>query len=320
MARRKERKKVLDRAQPQLAGQDLSFDEAADLFYNNLLARGLSERTRSWHMENLTAFKKLLKAEDQETRPGLISPAALKNHFILPMVKKKLKVNTINMRICSCSALFKFLCEEKLLSQNPAARISKLKKEKPLIETFTKQQVKDLLAVIDQTSFVGFRDYVMILTFLETRLRVGEAANLRVEDLLFEESVIRIVRGKGAKGRRLPFQDTLAGLLKQYLSERGQVSHPYLFINRDDAPLKKRTIQERFTIYGKKAGLTGVRCSPHTMRHTMAKLYIMSGGDIFSLQKILGHSTLEMVRYYVELFGHEINEQHRKHSPIKDLT
>jgi integrase/recombinase XerD len=85
-------------------------------------------------------------------------------------------------------------------------------------------------------------------------------------------------------------------------------------------PVTKRTIQENIKTYGKMAQITGVRVSPPTFRHTMAKFYIINGGDIFTLQQILGHSTLDMVRYYVELFGTDIKEQHKKYSPVENMA
>jgi len=65
------------------------------------------------------------------------------------------------------------------------------------------------------------------------------------------------------------------------------------------------------------AGLTGVQGSPHTFRHTMAKLYIRNGGDPFSLQQILGHSSLDMVQMYVRLFSTEVKELHQKYNPVE---
>jgi integrase/recombinase XerD len=78
-------------------------------------------------------------------------------------------------------------------------------------------------------------------------------------------------------------------------------------------------VQERLSIYGQKARLQGVRVSPHTFRHTFAKMYIMRGGDAFSLQAILGHSTLDMVRNYVNLWGSDLQKMHRQFSPVEYL-
>ena len=67
---------------------------------------------------------------------------------------------------------------------------------------------------------------------------------------------------------------------------------------------------------GQRANIRGVRCSPHTFRHTFAKNYLLNGGDVFSLQKILGPSSLEVVRLYVNLATADVHSQHRKHSPV----
>ena len=71
--------------------------------------------------------------------------------------------------------------------------------------------------------------------------------------------------------------------------------------------------------YGKRAGIEGVRVSPHTLRHTFAVFYIRNGGGSFSLQELLGHSTLEMTRRYVHLAQRALAEQHKKFSPILSL-
>jgi integrase/recombinase XerD len=68
--------------------------------------------------------------------------------------------------------------------------------------------------------------------------------------------------------------------------------------------------------YGAAAGIQGVRVPPHTLRHTFATQYILNGGDAFSLQQILGHSTLEMVMIYVRLANRDVALQHKKYSPV----
>lgn len=83
--------------------------------------------------------------------------------------------------------------------------------------------------------------------------------------------------------------------------------------------LNRKTLQDRLKLYGGKADLRGVRVSPHTFRHTCAKMYIMRGGDILSLQKLLGHSSLDMVRHYVELWGSDLQLMHKKFSPVEGL-
>lgn len=69
----------------------------------------------------------------------------------------------------------------------------------------------------------------------------------------------------------------------------------------------------------RRPGSRGVRCSPHTLRHTGAKRFILAGGDVFSLQKLLGHTTLYMVKRYVELATVDVQAQHERFSPADCL-
>lgn len=210
--------------------------------------------------------------------------------------------------------------DSTIVPHNMAEEIKLVKAEKKMIQTFTKEQVVALLQQPDKKTFTGLRDYTMMVVMLETGMRIGELLHLKVDDVFLKELEIRIQKGKGGKARRVPIQKTCAKILKQYLGERDDAATDALFISINEAPLNIRTFQENVQEYGRKAGITGVRVSPHTFRHTMAKFYILNGGDVFTLQQILGHSTLDMVRYYVELFSKDIKEQHQKYSPVEHMA
>lgn len=79
------------------------------------------------------------------------------------------------------------------------------------------------------------------------------------------------------------------------------------------------TLLEECLIDARAAGIEGVRCSPHTLRHTGAKRFILAGGDMFTLQKLLGHTTLYMVRRYVEMASVDVQAQHERFSPADSL-
>ena len=93
-----------------------------------------------------------------------------------------------------------------------------------------------------------------------------------------------------------------------------------LFLSDRGLPLTKSGIQQMLRRYGRRAGLTTIQCCPHTFRHTFAKNYLLNGGDIFSLQKILGHTSLASVRVYLNLFATDIKKQHQRFSPVDNLA
>jgi integrase/recombinase XerD len=91
------------------------------------------------------------------------------------------------------------------------------------------------------------------------------------------------------------------------------------FISRYSGRISRKSVHELVARYGHKAGIDGVRCSPHTLRHTGAKRFIMAGGDVFTLQKLLGHTALLMIHRYVELTSIDIQSQHERFSAADSL-
>lgn len=147
------------------------------------------------------------------------------------------------------------------------------------------------------------RDRAIVLLLLDTGLRVSEAAGIRLGDLRPDGS--GKVMGKGAKERIVPIGSTARGAIVRYIAQRGPGSTDApLFLGRRGA-LDWRGMQQVFKRLKTRAGVTG-RCSPHSLRHTFARSYLVNGGDIFSLQRILGHTTLDMVKRYVSLAAFEI--------------
>jgi integrase/recombinase XerD len=159
----------------------------------------------------------------------------------------------------------------------------------------------------------------MILTLLDTGLRLSEILGLRRDCIDWQGNRL-IVRGKGDKERSVPFGTAVRRALWEYAQRRGDVSgQDVFFLDQFGGQICARHIQITLRRYGKQAGIEGVRVSPHTLRHTFATQYILNGGDAFSLQQILGHSTLEMVKQYVKLANRDVALQHRRYSPVDNL-
>ncbi|MEX2462542.1 MAG: tyrosine-type recombinase/integrase [Paenibacillaceae bacterium] len=296
-----------------------TFDDLLYAFLLRCKHRNLSRRTIEHYEYSLQQMNKSFMEQNQILDPLSVSFQDLQSFFVGAMINKALAPHTINGRLKSCKAFFSFLFKHDYVAHNVAEKLALVKVPKDAVHTFTLDQVLQLLRMPNQKTFTGLRDYTIMIVLLETGIRIGELLALTLKDINFKERELRIRLGKGNKARNVPFQKTCASVLQLYITERGNAKTDALFISLENAPLHIRSIQDRITEYGKMARITGVRVSPHTYRHTMAKMYIRNGGDPFSLQQILGHASLEMVHTYVRLFSNEVREQHHRYSPVEHM-
>ena len=307
----------LEGSQPTLNSEVLNLAQARDRFVREL--RIFSKATQVHHRECVKALERILRLQGIEIRDVRhLNTRLLKDHFVYYMLDEmKLKPTTVNDRIRGVRSFTKFLTAEGYLQTNIGLEIRLVREERTIIEAFSEDQIRALLRRPDRTTFTGLRDLTIMLLFLETGIRCSELVGIRLDDVRMKEGKI-LIHGKGAKQRFVPFQSKFRRALKEYLVARGAVQTDALFCTITGKPLYNRVVQQAIRQYAEEAHITGVRCSPHTFRHTMAKFYVLAGGDVFSLQRILGHSTLDMVRLYVDLFGSDIEEQHRKFSFLEN--
>lgn len=294
------------------------YDYCVRLFLDDLELKNLAFHTRRWHRENLHHFKQMLLKLNLPTEPINIAEGNIKQCILHWKRESNLSPTTINHRIRSMKQMYNFLSNEGIVNQIPIAKVEKLKSPQVIIRPFEESEIHGLLRQPDKSSFIGYRDYTIMLVLLDTGVRLIELENMQLSNIDFNDNKI-LVMGKGAKEREVMFQGTTRLYLQRYLRLRGSLDHDYLWINIMGTKLNRNSVQDRLRFYGKQANLKGVRVSPHTFRHTCAKMYIMRGGDILSLQKLLGHSSLEMVRHYVDLWGSDLQQMHKKFSPVESL-
>jgi len=247
---------------------------------------------------------------------------AYKAHPFTPLQQKQLTGHTINCYLRAIRAFWGWLVSEDIIESNPFGKIKVPKPPKKVILPFTGEQIRNLLAVIDEHSPIGFRDRTIILTLLDTGLRVSELTGLKLNDANLNERSLR-VRGKGGKERVVPIGATVQRAIARYINRcrpdpANQLAE-YIFLTRAGEPLTANRVESIVEVYAKKGGIAGVRCSPHTFRHTFAISYLRNGGDVFLLQRILGHGTLDMVRNYVNLAQSDLQAAHLRCSPVDNM-
>jgi integrase/recombinase XerD len=242
---------------------------------------------------------------------------AYKDHMI---TEKRYSPHTVNIRVRCLHAFLKYCYEEGYILDPIHNKIKPVKAPIDNVDALTPQEVKALLSVIDDEWFSGFRNKVIILTMLDTMCRVGELLAVKRDNVDLNGGAIYLEGStvKTRQGRTVPLSYRTSKLLAEYMQETSDFDSEYLFVTYDGKPLNEATIRHALRDYGKKAGIKG-SVHPHRLRHTGALLYILAGGDPFSLQKILGHSDLSMTRRYVQMANANVKDKHEAFSPINTI-
>lgn len=211
-----------------------------------------------------------------------------------------------------------FLVDQGELPTSPMATMKPPICRDDQIVPFTPEQVEALVAQAKKSSHPK-RNEALVWFLLDTGARASEVCSLRAGDLDLS-SKRSTVLGKGKKARTLPFGRKARTALWNYLRhEKPREDDQLVFLSdRGHTPgegLTRSGLGQIIRKLGAAAGVEAVRCSPHTFRHTFAIEFLRDGGDVFTLQMLLGHESLEIVKRYLAIAKADVVAQHKLHSP-----
>ncbi|MFN3650239.1 MAG: tyrosine-type recombinase/integrase [Armatimonadota bacterium] len=230
-----------------------------------------------------------------------------------------LKPNTLKAYHRVLDAFFHWLVAEERLEETPMRRVPKPQLPREQVKPLTSEELVRLLHQPDGKSFTGVRDQALIAFLADTGLRISEALAVRFCDIDARARSVSVI-GKGGKGRTVFYGEAVAALLKTYVARRSEVGErDLLWVSSLNEPLLRTSVTRRIKCYGKRAGIDGKRVSAHTLRHTFGVTWCLNGGDAFSLQRLLGHSTPAMTARYVNFASGDLAKMHKTVSPLDSL-
>ncbi|BCW99834.1 MAG: tyrosine recombinase XerD [Armatimonadota bacterium] len=288
----------------------VTVSEAVSDFLRHCRARGLSRSTVTLNEGVLSR----LVEQAGELRLEQLSQKHLQS-FLL-QVSKGRKPSTVQRYYNALQAFGKHL--RSLGHPDPAEGLPRPKAPRPVIEPLAQQEVEAMVASCPDTP-LGRRDRLVLLLLVDCGLRASELAALRLDDVDTSECVLLVRCGKGGKPRRVPFGQTVAEALEDWLAVRGNVEAPQLIVNCYGQGVDRYRIGHIVRQAAERAGIRR-RVGPHRLRHTCAVSYLRAGGDVFTLQRILGHADLTMTRRYTEVADTDVQEKHRLYSPADRLS
>ena len=189
-------------------------------------------------------------------------------------------------------------------------RISQLKEPQLVLPTFTPQQIR-LLIAWKPKQFCQRRLHLLTLILLDTGCRITEALTLRVGEIDVANLLITL-DGKGRKQRIVPFSCELRKSIFRYISDYKRKPELLLLASRNETLLGRRVMLRDVKRLCKRLGFQPPARTLHSFRHTFALNYLRKGGSEFRLQKVLGHSSLEMTRRYANLVTEDLQAVHER--------
>ena len=286
---------------------------AIENFYTRCIAINVSTRTIDTYRYTLKRFMEMTgKTDLSEIDSGVLF------QFFADMRQKGYAPDTISGQYRALRTFFKYLYDNGHIPRNPMDGIKKPKMPKVFARTFTIQEITKIMDVFaNKSDEIGLRNYAIISVLFGTGIRKGELLGLTILDVNMAESILTVT-GKGNKQRIIPITGVLKRTLKRYMGVRRGDNCPFLFVTRDGDRMTEGCLMEIFKTVKNETGIKGSRVSPHTMRHTFAKMFLLNGGDLFALQKVLGHEDISTTRMYVDYTEKEMSVQMQQCSPLEN--
>lgn len=301
----------------------MQLNELLEEFVFDLQARNISIRTIKTYRNNINQTFAYLKSEYEIHTLDEINPRHIKNYATF-MKRKGNKASYINNVYKSLRAFFKYCNNEEYIDINPMEKVNWQKEGKTVIETFTDEEVKEMLSYYKGRDFMSIRNKTIIYCLVDLGIRANELCEM--DSLNIFENNLKIV-GKGNKERFLPISPVLKKQMMKY--ERAKASYyknnimkyTNYFLSYRGNPLTIEAIERVVRLCGAECGVRGsIRCSPHTFRHYYSQRHLKNGLDIYTLSRLLGHETVSITKRYLQsIKDSEVVEMGATTSPLMNL-
>ena len=297
-------------------------------------SEGKSPATVEWYSRVLSYFDNYLNEHNMPSTLGDLNILVVREfvlylqtrtkwngHPYVPTPKGNLAAISVQTYVRSLRAFFSWLHREGYTEENILADLRPPKAPQKLVKVLTDEEIREILACLDPDTATGCRDTAIVITFLDTGLRLSELTGLKIYDAHIDQGYLKVM-GKGSKERIVPIGGLAQKVLLRYIyhfrSDPLSTGDDTVFLTLEGRSMSSNAMKMIYKRIALKSEVK--RFHAHLCRHTFATNYLINGSDVFSLQQILGHTSLEMVRRYVTLASAQVRVQHRKFSPMDRMN
>ncbi len=273
----------------------MDFKEVILAYETYLMEEGKVESTIDSYVGDIRGFLEFLESKKVSFRGNLTRLYI--TSYKIHLTENGYSINTINKKINSLHSfnfflVSKNLCTEKVVYPNKD-KIKIARGSEKEIDVFSDEEVERILFYLEDSSRVSIRDKGVILILLYTGLRVSELVNLKIQDIDFLTSTLKVV-GKGGKYREVPLKMEVSEGIKEYMEKERQAhkysSSEYLFLTQRAGKMDKDTVNK---ILNRKGKYLNLKMKPHKFRHTFCTRLLSKGVELTTVAKLAGHSNIQ---------------------------
>lgn len=221
--------------------------------------------------------------------------------------------------------MFNYLENEGYIKINEAAKVKNVRQPKVIINTFSEQEIKKMLAYYSEQDYLSIRNKTIIALLFDTGARCNEMITMEEGDVAFDYILIK--HGKGGKERVVPKSPYLGKQLLKYKRVKEgyfaqkAVKYNNLFLSKTGKPLTGEAIAQMLKTAAQEVGVdNSIRVSPHTCRHTFAQIQLKNGLDLYSLSRLMGHENIAITQRYLQgIKDKDIIIKSNRTSPLMNL-
>ncbi|KAF2333454.1 tyrosine-type recombinase/integrase [Flavobacterium nitrogenifigens] len=265
-----------------------------------LLEKKYSSHTVGAYLNDITAFESFVKESFDQESIDLVNYSQVRS-WIVFLVDRDISNVSINRKMASLKAFYRFLLKSKQIEVNPMLKHKSLKTPKVVQVPFSEKELKDLLDVMEvPVGFEEVRDKLIVEMFYVTGMRRAELIHLMIKNVDRSGGVIKVL-GKRNKERIIPILPIIADQIDLYIEERdgleSLVDSDYFFVSKKGLKLSESFVYRLINSYFSRVS-EKVKKSPHVLRHTFATHLLNNGADLNSVKELLGHSSLASTQVY----------------------
>ena len=289
-----------------------TIEETFSDFIISKKTKELAEKTLQSYQSQ---FQAVVRHMDVKMDIAMLQKADL-DAMIISMRDASLSPNSINSYTRTLKSFFSWCNEQGITRLN----IPLYKAEETVKETYTDAELAALLKKPDirKATFAEYRDWVIINFLLNCGSRAATVRAIQIRDVDLDGGMVFYRHTKNRKAQVIPLCSAMVSILREYLRHRGGEAADYLFCTETGSQLTENGLRQSIARYNTRRGVQ--KTSIHLFRHTSARKYLIDcGGDAFTLQKLLGHSTLAMTKHYCAIFDADLTKNYDNFSPLAHM-